>query len=324
MALQLELLRLLSDGRFHSGQSLGAALGVSRAAVWKQLRVLKERGIRTHAVRGKGYRLAEPLELLDRASIMRALDARSRALLRDFELHSEIDSTNRHLMRRLSKAPATGHVCLAECQHEGRGRRGRQWVSPLGRNIYLSVLWHFSQGAARLAGLSLAVAVAVLRALREAGVDGVGVKWPNDIVWQRHKLAGILLEMSGESDGPCHVVVGVGLNVRMPPTCAGEIDQAWVDLGTIRADIRRNHVAGMLIRQLLLALDAFEKEGLAPFRDEWLAADALAGSPVVLQFPSTEVQGIACGVDEIGSLLLEVDGTLERYQSGEVSLRALA
>ena len=323
MALQLELLRFLADGRFHSGRDLGAALGVSRAAVWKQLRVLEAAGVRVHAVRGRGYRLAEPLELLDREAIIRFLDPCSRALLRGFELHSDIDSTNRHLMRRVSKEPVTGHVCLAECQHAGRGRRGRRWISPLGRNVYLSVLWHFSQGAARLSGLSLAVAVAVLRALRETGAEGVGVKWPNDILWKRRKLAGILLEMSGESDGPCHVVVGVGLNVRMSPGCADEIDQDWVDLATIRADISRNQIAGVLIRHLLLALAAFEEEGLTPFRDEWLAADALAGVPVVLQFPASHVQGVACGVDEIGSLVLEVDGTLRRYQSGEVSLRAL-
>jgi BirA family biotin operon repressor/biotin-[acetyl-CoA-carboxylase] ligase len=324
MTSQLQLLRLLSDGRFRSGQELGAILGVSRAAVWKQLRALEAKGVDVHAVRGKGYRLAEPLELFEHERIMACLDARSRALLQGFELHSELDSTNRHLMRRVSKEPTAGHVCLAECQQAGRGRRGRQWVSPLGRNIYLSVLWHFSEGAARLSGLSLAVAVAVLRALREVGVGDVGVKWPNDILWQRRKLAGILLEMSGESDGPCHVVVGVGLNVRMPPRCASDIDQSWVDLETIHAGISRNRVAGELIRQLLLALAAFEEGGLAPFRDEWLAADALADTPVVLRFPATEVRGLACGVDEVGALLLNVDGKLQRYQSGEVSLRALA
>lgn len=322
--VQLQLLRLLSDGRFHSGQALGSTLGITRAAVWKQLRSLAERGIEVHAVRGKGYRLAEPLELLDPELIMKCLDATSRTLLREFELHSEIDSTNRHLMRRLSNGPATGHVCIAESQYAGRGRRGRQWVSPLGCNIYLSVLWRFPEGVARLSGLSLAMAVAVLRTLREAGLDGVGVKWPNDIVWRRRKLAGILLEMSGESDGPCHVIIGVGLNVRMPPGAAADIDQAWVDLKTIQTTVSRNHVAGALIRQLLLALSTFEEEGLVPFRDEWLASDALADAPVVLQFPSGEVRGVARGIDDIGALLLEVDGALRRYQSGEVSLRALA
>ncbi|MDX1654152.1 MAG: biotin--[acetyl-CoA-carboxylase] ligase, partial [Candidatus Competibacteraceae bacterium] len=227
------LLEVLGDGRFHSGEELARALGVSRAAVWKHLNSLGRRGLEVHAVRGRGYRLPNPLELLDPEGIRAQLSPSVQGRLAQLEVFDQIDSTNSYLLTRAKAGAPGGSVCLAERQSAGRGRRGRQWISPFAANLYLSVLWRYPDGPALLSGLSLAVGVAMARALEGVGVVGVGLKWPNDLLWRDQKLGGILLEFGGESSGPCQVVTGVGLNVTMPKEPALDIDQPWPDLTTV-------------------------------------------------------------------------------------------
>jgi len=321
MSLRFEILKTLGDGRFHSGAQLGRALGVSRTAVWKHLQALGELGIDIFAVTGKGYRLAQPLELLDRDTIVTALTTESRALLADLELHSHLDSTNSYLSAKAASLPS-GQVCLAEYQASGRGRRGRAWVSPYAANVYLSLLWRFSVSPAVLSGLGLVSGVAVARALREAGLRDIGLKWPNDVTWQGRKLAGTLLEMSGESYGPINVVIGVGVNVRMPATAGGRIDQAWVDMETALGNrVSRNALAGLLLHQLLLAMQQFQDKGLAPFLQEWQQWDIVTGKTIRLQLPNETLTGIAKGIDRNGALLLQCRGTISSYMAGEVSVR---
>ena len=314
------LLRRMADGRFHSGEALGAELGVSRAAVWKTLRGLEAYGLDVQAVPGRGYRLAEPLELLDRRAIRGRVGPDGQDLLTGLEVRPVVDSTNALLRRRAQELPG-GYACLAEYQEAGRGRRGRDWVSPFGRNLYLSLTWHFDGGAADLSGLSLAVAVAVLRALRRNGVDGVGVKWPNDLLWQDRKLAGVLLEVTGEGNGPWRVVTGVGVNVCMPEGAAEAIDQPWVDVETVRAGLGRNRLAGDLLDELLTAHATYARAGFEPFREDWRAADCIAGREVVLHTGADSLAGRARGVDDSGALLLEAAGAMQRCVAGEVSLR---
>ena len=319
--LQNDLIRYLADGNFHSGQQLGDAVGVSRSAVWKALQGLEPLGLDIQAVSGRGYRLAGRLELLARDAVLAELSRHSRALLNELMLFSLLDSTNAHLMRYSSEGH--GHACLAEFQSAGRGRRGRQWISPFGSNIYISLRWRFDEGMAALSGLSLAAAVAVLHALRDVGIDDAGVKWPNDIYWQGRKLAGILLEVAGESAGPCHVVIGLGVNVSMPATAAEHIDQPWVDIRSIHEGVSRNRLAGRLLHHMLLGVAEFQQWGLAPFVDEWCRADILSGQALRLLLPNEERCGVGRGIDPQGALLLEVDGALQRYTYGEVSLRLL-
>ncbi len=319
MSNTLKLLTILADGRFHSGESLGAALGVSRSAVWKQVKALKARGVACDAVSGKGYRLALPLELLDQARLCSFMDEGAQQLLSGLEIHQQIPSTNRHLMERLGGI-APGHACFAEQQSAGRGRRGRPWVSPYGRNIYLSLYWRYSLSPSELS--ALAVGVAVVETLQQLGLADACLKWPNDLLWQQRKLAGILLEMAGESAGPYHVVVGVGLNVDMCRQQSGQIDQPWVDLrAALGREVSRNQVAGMLLGSLLVALARYEREGFCAFVDRWRQLDAFAGQRVVLQMPNGSVSGIARGVDRSGALLLETAEGLRPFHSGEVSLR---
>lgn len=319
-----ELLRILSDGRFHSGEALGKSLGVGRAAVWKCLHGLREAGLQIHSVPGRGYRLGEALELLSAETIQRALPPATRARLGPLALHYEIDSTNSELLRGAGSLPS-GAVCLAEAQRAGRGRHGRRWVSPCARNLYLSLLWRFPRGPDALAGLALTVGLAVLRALEDVGVRGAAVKWPNDVIWRGAKLAGALIELSGESGGASCVVIGVGINVAMPRALAEDaIGQAWVDAATAAGNpVSRNRLAAAVLYRLVETLERFESGGLAAFMEEWRGRDALYGRTVaILDARGDEVTGIARGIDAGGALLVEHrDGELRRYLSGDVSVR---
>ncbi len=323
MSTKLKLIKILSDGHFHSGEKLGAELGVSRTAIWKQVQTLSLLGLDCYSVSGKGYRLPAPLELLERDTVLAAMTATAKPLLSGIELHPEIDSSNRYLMDKLSEGLEHGYVCMAERQTAGRGRRGRPWVSPFARNIYMSFYWRFEMTPELLSGLGLAIGVGVIRALRRLNIEDADLKWPNDILWQGRKLAGILLEMRGESAGPYHVVIGVGLNVDMANTdSTAEIDQPWVDLQHIAAQpISRNEIAAILLSELLLVAEQFQRFGLAPFLDEWIAADAYAGKAVEIQQGTETIIGYARGVDGNGAVLLETDLGMRQFHSGEVSLR---
>ena len=322
MSLRFDILKTLGDGRFHSGAQLGDALGVSRTAVWKHLQELGELGLDIFAVPGKGYRLASPLELLQRELILNSLTPESRALLSILELHPHLDSTNAYLSRKAAANLASGYACLAEYQSAGRGRRGRNWVSPFAANVYLSLLWRFDVSPAALSGLGLVSGVAVARALHQAGLRDIGLKWPNDVLWNDRKLAGTLLEMSGESYGPISVVIGVGLNVRMPAPAGESIDQAWADMETaVGKPVSRNAMAGLLLHHLLLALLQFQAKGLDPFNREWQQWDVVTGKSIRLQLPNETLTGIAKGIDRNGALLLQNRGTITSHMAGEVSVR---
>ncbi|MFU8789069.1 MAG: bifunctional biotin--[acetyl-CoA-carboxylase] ligase/biotin operon repressor BirA [Methylobacter sp.] len=319
---QQQLLNLLADGAFHSGTQLAATLGISRSAVWKQLNGLGQWGIAHAAVSGKGYRLDKPLELLTASAINAALNPQASALISALDIHPQIDSTNRYLVEAAQHDAPSGSVCLAEHQTAGKGRRGRHWVSPYGSNIYLSILWRFQQGPAAISGLSLAIGVAVIRALTQYQIDDIGLKWPNDIYSQGKKLGGILLEVSGESDGPCSAVIGLGLNVSMPETEAKSIDQAWTDVSkmTGKRQVSRNALAAMLLNHLLPLIADYEHLGISAYLDEWRGYDCLSGNAATLFIGQQHIDGIVRGVDNNGLLLLErTNGTVQAFASGEVS-----
>ncbi len=322
MKARYALLEALSDGKFHSGEVLGESLGVTRAAVWKQLRTLAGLGLTIHAVRGRGYQLAHPIDLLTAEAITNHLTDRARELIPHLEILSEVDSTNTYLKLRAARGAPSGTACLAERQAAGRGRQGRHWVSPFGCNLYLSLLWRFSCEPTALAGLSLAVGVALARAIRAYIPRDVGLKWPNDLVWQGRKLAGILVEIAGESAGPGYAVIGVGINVRMPQSAGDNIDQPWTDLYRISHQMpSRNALAAAVLEQLSIVLCEFERQGLTAFLDEWRTLDSLSGRAVQLQMHDAVITGQAKGIDDSGALLLLVGDEMRRFASGEVSLR---
>jgi BirA family biotin operon repressor/biotin-[acetyl-CoA-carboxylase] ligase len=321
-----QLLQLLADGRFHSGTELAKVLCVSRTAVWKHLQSLDEFGLELVAVSGKGYKLQQPLQLLDQQHINAQLTPAVQALLTQIEIHPIIDSTNANLMELAQHTAASGQLCLAEYQTAGKGRRGRSWVSPFGHNIYLSLLWRYQNGPGALAGLSLAIGVTVVRALQMAGVEEVGLKWPNDIYWRGRKLAGILIEVSGESSGPCHAVIGLGLNLYLPQQQAESIEQAWVDLKQIMGETvmqQRNHLVALLLNEMVPVVADFESQTLQSVVAEWRRFDCMLGKQVTLYIGEQSFTGTVRGVDDEGLLLLEESGGKTRaFASGEVSFKS--
>ena len=323
MSLRRRLLSLLSDGDHHSGEALGAALGVSRMAVWKHIKALHELGIDISVQRGKGYRLPATLELLERERILAATASPCAKAISDIHVHLEVDSTNNWLREVALNGAASGTVCVAEMQSAGRGRRGRTWVSPFAASLYLSLLWRANCGAAALGGLSLVTGIAILRALQSLGIEGAGLKWPNDVLAGRDKLAGVLIDVVGESNGPCALVVGVGINMNMPGEAAHAIDQSWTDLRRLDDDtvFSRNELAGRVLTELIPVMELFEREGLQPFLDDWRRYDLVSGQRVDLLLPNERISGTACGIDDGGALLVNTRDGRRRFLSGDVSLR---
>jgi BirA family biotin operon repressor/biotin-[acetyl-CoA-carboxylase] ligase len=319
-----ELIKILSDGDFHSGELIGSALGVSRTAVWKKIAGLEKYGLEVESVKGKGYRLVDgnSLSLLDRAAIQTVLSDSSSASLFDIEIHQTIESTNTHLMQQMAGGLVSGRVCLAEMQTAGRGRRGRPWVSPYGGSVYMSVTQAFQRGAVSTEGLSLAVGVLVADALATFGVADIQLKWPNDIYWQGKKLAGILLELVGDAAGECAVVVGLGLNVSLPRSASDEIDQAWIDLQSIvNAKVSRNELVSQLLNSLLPALSNYETDRFESYLHRWAELDFLKGSQVSASTGDSAVVGVAKGVNERGALVIETPLGSQIINGGEVSVR---
>ena len=320
---QDKILNALKDGKFHSGESLGELLGVSRTAVWKQLQKLEEMGLQVESVKGTGYRVANGIDLLVKDDITAHLRESNRNEPRSIELFQSLDSTNKYLQEQAEKSGCSGSVVLAERQTSGRGRRGKTWVSPFAANIYMSILWDFEQGAQALEGLSLAIGVAVRRALIELGLEDVRLKWPNDIYIGNKKLGGILLEMIGDPAGHCSVVIGVGINVSMPASMAVNIDQPWTDCcSESDAPIARSRLAALLIDNIFDILNDFESLGFAGYRDEWQEADAFKGLQGTISTPRDSVSGTVIGVDNSGAVQLKLmSGAVKSFIGGELSLR---
>ena len=317
-----QLIERLADGQWHSGEFLANTLGVSRAAVWKRLQTLRELGLELEAIRGKGYRLAHALELLDAQRITAAVKASAGQFAPTVEVFSQIDSTNAYLMHS-DAAPA---VAFAEHQSAGRGRRGRVWCSPFCANLYFSLAWRFESMPPQLPALSLAIGTTLAETLGESGVRGIGLKWPNDLLWQGRKLAGILIEHRGEAAGPCRVVVGIGLNLAMTATQGEGIDQQWVSLEEAARENAaslpsRNALAAKLVVSLSQCLEQFSQSGLDSFRPRWEALDVSRDQQVLIQQETETIEGVAQGVDRDGALIVRVRGERRRFFSGEVSLR---
>lgn len=320
----------MADGEYHSGEALGQAVGVSRAAVWKNLQHLIELGLNVERTKGRGYCLLGGVSLLSSEQIVASpyigLEVLSGGLgTPNIQVKQSIDSTNKYMLECIAEGQDVDRaVCLAEMQTAGRGRRGRAWVSPYASNIYMSIARRFTQGVASMEGLSLAVGVVICDALQALGVDGVSLKWPNDVLYRGKKLGGVLLEISGDLSGDCHVVVGVGLNVAMRESQADAIGQPWVSLAQILDGeaIARNDVAAAMVGRLLPMLETYESAGFAAYRSRWESLNAHQGQAVIIQSGTRGVDGQMLGVTDSGALKLLVDGTEQCFVGGELSLRA--
>ncbi len=322
--LARDILAALADGGVVSGAQLARQAGVTRAAVWKQIEVLRGRGVPIEAAPGRaGYRLPWPLQMLDEGLIRDRLPTRAAARLGPLEVHWELDSTSSELQRR-GPCAADLSVLLAETQSAGRGRRGRTWLSPPGLNLYLSCLKRFEQGFAALSGLSLAVGVMLLRALEHCRIEGAGLKWPNDVLAAEGKLAGVLVELSGEYQGPCAAVIGIGLNLRLTPALRAQAGQPACDLAGLASGTPpdRNQLAAQLIGALVAGLDRFEEAGFAAFAEDYARFDLLRGQPLRLSSAQEVFDGTGAGIDARGALQVRMaDGALRRVDSADVTVR---
>ena len=320
MSLQV-LLTTLADGEFHSGDELGEVLGVTRTAVWKQVKKLGELGIPLESIKGKGYRVSGGLDLLSEDVIKKGLSQNTASRITELDIEGVIDSTNTKAMSKAIQG-SSGYACTAEQQLAGKGRRGRQWSSPYAGSISLSIVWEFSGGVASLEGLSLAIGLAVSKALASVDVEGVKLKWPNDLLFDGKKLSGVLLEIAGDAQGPCRVVVGVGINVNTPKEKMESVKQPWIDVNSIAGQpVSRNQLVIKLLEELMEVLVSFEEKGFKAYRDSWQALDAYSGCDVSITVGDTIISGKGCGVDTKGAFIIETDKGRQLFSGGEISLR---
>jgi BirA family biotin operon repressor/biotin-[acetyl-CoA-carboxylase] ligase len=325
--LTFPILRLLADGKFRSGEAIARHFKVSRTTVWNALQDADTLGVQLFSVRGKGYRLPEPLILLNQDEILAVLNRQH--VVFDLQLHDQLASTNSYLIKASSQGAAHASCVAATLQTGGRGRRGRIWQSGLGASLTFSLLWRFQCGASALSGLSLAIGLAMVRALHDLGVSGAKLKWPNDVLvsdrGEYQKLAGILIELQGDMDGPSAAVIGIGINLRMPEHLRKQIDQAATDLQTVTgAPMNPNVLLGTLLNCLADVLSEFEAAGFDNLREEWMQHHAYQNQDVRLIAPDgREMQGKVSGVASDGALLVEMATGLQRILSGEISLRGV-
>ena len=324
------LLRQLADGQFHSGEDLAAKVGLTRARVSQVLKDAGSAGLALERVKGRGYRLLEAPAFLDakkiRARLAELAEARGIPLPIAIEVVDQIESTSSELMRRTQRRDVHQVALAAEWQTAGRGRRGRVWTAIAGGSLTFSLGWKFEQGAGFLAGLSLAVGVAVVRALEAEGFKDVALKWPNDLIHRYLKVGGILIELNGDALGPTTTVIGVGLNVRVPPAARKDIPVPITDLASIAGrkapPIDRNRLLAALLAELAAVLHLYATEGFTPFAIEWQHRHAYQGKAVRLLLPDgAAVTGKVAGVDASGALVLADGPRRARFLSGEITLR---
>ncbi|HOY71242.1 MAG TPA: biotin--[acetyl-CoA-carboxylase] ligase [Methylotenera sp.] len=321
-ALTFPILRLLADGKFHSGEALAQHFKVTRTTIWSAIQHAQNLGIDIFSVRGRGYKLPTAVEFLNQDEVLRAI-GEQRAWF-NLQILDEVKSTNTFLMQQSAKGAAHVTCVAANLQTNGKGRRGRTWVSHLGASLTFSLLWRFQCGAAALSGLSLAVGVALIRAFNSFGINNVQLKWPNDVLVDGKKLAGILIELQGDMDGPSAAVIGIGINLNLPEKVLKNIDQPAIDLAhASTSHIPQSTLLGIVLKHLAEVLSQFELHGFTVVRDEWTQYHAYHQKPVRMLMPDgREVQGVVSNVAEDGILLVDTALGLQRFSAGEISLRS--
>tara|TARA_R110000868_G_scaffold407985_1_gene690054 strand:- start:10922 stop:11890 length:969 start_codon:yes stop_codon:yes gene_type:complete len=316
MMKALEILKILADGEFHSGQAIGEQLGITRTSIWNHIKGIEAYGYNVDSLPGKGYRISGGTNLLD-------VDALEAAFpnLKNLMVFSEIDSTNQYLLDNCQSFNDTPVVCLAEYQRAGKARRGRKWESPFGKNLYCSVAYQFETGVNAIAGLSLAIGVVVAQTLEHFGLQNVQLKWPNDVYVNGKKVVGILVEFLGEVTGPCDVVVGVGININKPQQDYA-INQDWTCMETaLGQSVDRTAFSCYFLQQLLQALDTFKAEGFAAFHQQWQHYDCLIGKEINAEKQNKSFTAKVLGLDNQGNLIVSTKQGETALTGGEVSVR---
>lgn len=318
------ILRLLSDGNFHSGVSIAEQLQCSRATISNTLRYIDTFGIDIAKLRGRGYRWCNPILWLNPDSILGYTSINPNYF--DLKVFDSVDSTNNCLLSNFENRQINNDcifVVAAELQTNGRGRLGRTWHTGLGDSLTFSLRWSFEQGVSALSGLSLVIGIAIVRVLKSFSIDNVNLKWPNDILFDHRKLAGILIELRGEILGPSHAVIGIGINFNLSEIVKSSIEQKITDLSLITGKcLNRNLVLGALLSELRNILIDFGKYGFAYFKNEWAGYHAYEGEAILLTLPDGSViEGVVDGVNDDGSICLITASGENSYNVGDISIR---
>lgn len=315
-----QIFNQIAAGEFISGEEIGQVLGVSRSAVSQNIKKLQSMGLDIYRVTGKGYKLAQSIKLLDSEKLLQNDGIENCNVL------FAVDSTNTFLLNKIkSGCIQEGEVAVAECQLAGKGRRGRQWQSPIGSHIYFSKYVSLEDGLSAASALSLAVGVAVAKTCQRFSNERVQLKWPNDVLVNGEKLAGVLVEAEGQSDGRCHLVVGIGINVSMPDLTASAIEQAWTDLYKLNGNqpVDRNQVIKLLNEELEKVIAIYKSERLSNLYNDWNQLNAFKNLPIELRSTSTVNKGNCIGIDDTGALLYNdiESNKVKKVFGGEISLR---
>lgn len=304
---------------FTSGEALSDKLGLSRAAVWKYVEGLRHKGYRIDAHKARGYRLVEVPDRLTPLELSPLLS--SREIGRVIHFREELSSTNELAFKLAQEGASHGEVVIAETQTKGKGRRGRSWVSSPGQNLTCSTILRPELPPHRAPELTLVAAVALCETLREAGAKDAKIKWPNDVQIGGKKVAGILTELSAEADRVHFVIVGIGVNLNMPPE---ELPEDLRPVATTLAEARGQRVPRALFTAALLRnfedwLERHAETGFGPVREAWKDYSSTLGQEVLVKTERTELRGVAQDIDEAGALVIRTaDGSLERILAGDV------
>lgn len=324
-ALTFPILKQLADGQFHSGEALAQQFDVTRVTIWNAIQHAQSLGVEIFSVRGRGYKLPNAVELIDQDTVLRTIGPQSEWFR--LSVLDEVDSTNTYLLNAAANGAPHVSCAVAHIQTGGRGRRGRSWVSELGASLTFSLLWRFDCGATALSGLSLAIGVGLVRALQALGVNNAQLKWPNDVLVDQKKLAGILIDLQGGMDGPSAAVIGVGINFNLSSNALKRIDQPAIDIKKAGADdvVSQSVLLGTVLKHLVGVLRDFEEHGFVSIRDEWLSLHAYQGQTVRMLMPDgRSVEGVVNGVADDGVLLVKTALGEQRFSAGEISLRAIS
>lgn len=314
----IETLKILSDGNSYSGEEIGKRLGIGRAAIWKIISQLREKGLQIESVKGQGYKLLDNVEMLDENTIKADLKDNS---FDEIITLNQTASTNSYLSSQFTDS-TKNLACIAENQTGGRGRNNRSWISPFARSIAMSVRWHFQTLPSGISGLSLAVGIAVANAMHNIGIENAMVKWPNDIYINNSKLAGILIEISGEISGPCSVIIGIGINLQLTEEEKSQIDQSCTAIYEhTQQRIGRNRIIAELLNSIAAVMSIFADKGFSSLLTQWQKYDLLKNREVTLITHNNQENGVALGVSKDGALQVTVNGEERLFYSGDVSLR---
>lgn len=326
-SISFAILKLLSDGQFHSGTEIAQLLGVSRTTVSNALRGIDEFGVMLYRVTGKGYRWINPVQWIDKNVINQHLAEYSQRFR--ITINEVVESTNTILLntsRARNSDQSMIDIVIAELQTKGRGRRGRSWFSGLGDSLTFSLSWQFQQGVNFLSGLSLVIGVAIIRTFALLGIRDIALKWPNDLLFNASKLGGVLIELQGEVQGPATAVIGVGINLTLSDKIKHYVDQDIADLYSITHTlIDRNKLLASLLIEITTVLEIFATEGFSPFKEEWVSYHAYEAKGVEVLLPAGLIEkGVVSGITEDGSLRLQMESGLKSFHCGEISLRKIS